>query len=180
MSRSLPHLQEQALQRSDEFCARYSKPRRRHGRKAGGATVGAAPATRPRAKPATFYRPRDHEASALFQVVREHFDDFEKVYPERYQKAYGYWRPVIRSSIDKFVKCGDLKRGFARVRCPDCRKDFFVAFSCRSRFKSGLSLLRPEALFDPWIASECAGFRGRTASTVGIYHPPAAAGVLPI
>ena len=26
------------------------------------------------------------------------------VYPERYQKAYGYWRPVIRASIDKFLK----------------------------------------------------------------------------
>jgi hypothetical protein len=23
---------------------------------------------------------------------------------ERYQKAYGYWRPVMRSSIDKFMK----------------------------------------------------------------------------
>ena len=60
-------------------------------------------------------------------MVREHFDEFEKVYPERYQKAYGYWRPVVRSSIDKFVKGGDLKQGFARVRCPDCRKEFFVA-----------------------------------------------------
>jgi ribosomal protein S27E len=65
--------------------------------------------------------------------VQEHFDEFERVYPERYQKTYGYWRPVIRSSIDKFVKCGDLKQGFARVRCPDCHKEFFVAYSCRQR-----------------------------------------------
>jgi hypothetical protein len=66
-------------------------------------------------------------------MVREHFDEFERVYPERYQKGYGYWRPVIRASIDKFVKCGDLKQGFARVRCPDCHKEFFVAYSCRQR-----------------------------------------------
>jgi ribosomal protein S27E len=66
-------------------------------------------------------------------VVREHFDEFERVYPERYQERYGYWRPVIRSSIDKFMKCGDLKEGFARVRCPDCKEEFFVAFSCRQR-----------------------------------------------
>lgn len=116
MSGSLPRLQEQALHRSDEFCARYVKPRRSHGRKADRAAVGAALATRPQAKPALFYRPRDHEASPLFQVVREHFDEFERVYPERYQKAYGYWRAVVRSSIDKFVKCGDLREGFARVR----------------------------------------------------------------
>jgi len=25
--------------------------------------------------------------------------EFERVYPERYQKVYGYWRPVVRSSI---------------------------------------------------------------------------------
>jgi hypothetical protein len=55
------------------------------------------------------------------------------MYAERYQERYGYWRPVIRSSIDKFMKCGDLKEGFARVRCPDCKEEFFVAFSCRQR-----------------------------------------------
>jgi len=31
--------------------------------------------------------------------VRDYFDEFERVYPERYQKVYGYWRPVVRSSI---------------------------------------------------------------------------------
>jgi hypothetical protein len=40
---------------------------------------------------------------------------------------------VIRSSIDKFLKCGDLKEGFARVKCKDCGEEFFVAFSCRQR-----------------------------------------------
>ena len=28
---------------------------------------------------------------------------------------------------------GDLKLGFARVRCPKCREEFFVPFSCRVR-----------------------------------------------
>jgi hypothetical protein len=55
------------------------------------------------------------------------------VYPERFQQRYGFWRPVIRSSIDKFLKCGDLKEGFARVKCKDCGEEYFVAFSCRQR-----------------------------------------------
>jgi len=67
-----------------------------------------------------FYRSRDHEASPFFKVLRHQFDEFERVYPQKYQARYGYWRPVIRSSIDKFLKSGDLKEGFARVRCPDC------------------------------------------------------------
>ena len=49
------------------------------------------------------------------------------------QKAYGYWRPVIRASINKFLKCGDLKEGFARVSCPNCGKELFLAYSCRQR-----------------------------------------------
>ena len=80
-----------------------------------------------------FYRPRDREASPFFKIVRDRFDEFERVYPQRFQERYGYWRPVIRSSIDKFLKCGDLREGFARVRCPDCGEEFFVAFSCRQR-----------------------------------------------
>ena len=79
------------------------------------------------------YRPRDHEASLFFKIARDHFVGFERVYPERFQKRYGYYRPVIRSSIDKFLKCGDLKEGFARVRCKECGEEFFVAFSCRQR-----------------------------------------------
>ena len=89
---------------------------------------GRKPVTTPK-----FYRPRDHAASPFFKIVRERFDEFERVYPERFQQRYGYWRPVIRSSIDKFIKCGDLKEGFARVKCKDCGEEFFVAFSCRQR-----------------------------------------------
>ena len=83
--------------------------------------------------PGTFYRPRDHESSPFFIVLCDHFDEFERVYPEKFQAKYGFWRPIIRTSIDKFRKCGDLKEGFARVRCPDCQTEFFVAFSCRQR-----------------------------------------------
>jgi hypothetical protein len=79
------------------------------------------------------YRTRDLEASPFMAPVRDYFDEFEQVYPEQFQKRFGYWRPVIRTSIVKFLKCGDLKEGFARVRCPDCGTEFFVAFSCRQR-----------------------------------------------
>ena len=32
-----------------------------------------------------------------------------------------------------FLKCGDLEGGFARVRCPDCHHEMFVAFFCKQR-----------------------------------------------
>jgi ribosomal protein S27E len=37
------------------------------------------------------------------------------------------------NAVLDFLKCGDLREGFARVRCPDCRHEFFVAFSCKQR-----------------------------------------------
>ena len=65
---------------------------------------------------ATFYKPRSPEQSPFFKLVTDYFDEFEQVYSQNYEKKYGFWRPVIRSSIDKFLKCGDLKEGFARVK----------------------------------------------------------------
>jgi hypothetical protein len=55
------------------------------------------------------------------------------VYDERYAEKYGFWRPQIRKAVDAFLKCGDLHEGFARVRCPDCKHEFFVAYSCKQR-----------------------------------------------
>ena len=77
-----------------------------------GTLSGATPCPQDKKPLGTVYRPRNHE-TPFFKIVRDHFDDFEKVYPERYQAKYGYWRrfevpaggrPVIRSSIYKFLK----------------------------------------------------------------------------
>jgi hypothetical protein len=66
--------------------------------------------------------------------VNEYFDEFERIYPEKYEKTHGFWRPIIRITIDKFLKCGDLKEGFARVKCTQCGKELFVSYSCRQKY----------------------------------------------
>lgn len=83
--------------------------------------------------PLPLYQPRDPHASDLWQLLDQHFDTFRQVYDERYQDKYGYWRPIVQQSVAAFLKCGDLQRGFARVRCPDCKHEMFVAFSCKQR-----------------------------------------------
>jgi len=87
---------------------------------------------KPDSKP-EFYRPRNPEQSPFYKLVNEYFDEFERIYPEKYEKTHGYWRPIIRKSIEKFLKCGDLKEGFARVKCKQCGKELFVAYSCKVR-----------------------------------------------
>jgi hypothetical protein len=45
-------------------------------------------------------------------------------------------RSVVDDVVYDYLKCGDLKEGFARVQCtnPDCRKEYFLAFSCKGRW----------------------------------------------
>ncbi|MDH7502783.1 MAG: transposase zinc-binding domain-containing protein, partial [Verrucomicrobiota bacterium] len=79
------------------------------------------------------YRPRHPQESPFYQLVERFYPKFEAVYEERYQERYGFWRPIIGTVVRKFLECGDLKHGFARVRCPKCGEEFFVPFSCRGR-----------------------------------------------
>jgi hypothetical protein len=39
----------------------------------------------------------------------------------------------VRGEFERFLTCGILAHGFVRVRCPTCRDDLLVAFSCRGR-----------------------------------------------
>ena len=83
---------------------------------------------------AVVYRPRSPTESPLYLLMAEHFDRFESLYPERFTRSHGYFRPVISDVVRAYLKCGDLTRGFARVRCPDCHHEYLLAFSCRGRW----------------------------------------------
>ena len=66
-----------------------------------------------------FYRPRQPKKTAFYQLVERFYPQFKAVYEERYQERYGFWRPIIATAVEKFLECGDLQQGFARVRCPE-------------------------------------------------------------
>ena len=68
---------------------------------------------------AAFYRPRKPWESPLYRLVEGYYERFERVYADRFQHKYGFWRPVIRKAVEEYLKCGDLREGFARVRCPE-------------------------------------------------------------
>jgi hypothetical protein len=82
---------------------------------------------------ARVYRSRRPHESPLYQLLDRHFDEFQRVYHDRFGQRYGPWRPVVPRTVQCFLGCGDLREGFARVRCPRCRHELFVAFSCRRR-----------------------------------------------
>ena len=63
------------------------------------------------------YQPREPKASPLYRSIRNHFAEFESVYEERYQKRFGVLRDVVRDVIYKYLGCGDLRNGFALIKC---------------------------------------------------------------
>ena len=85
------------------------------------------------------YHPRNPTDSSLWNVLNNHYDDFEKHYEEKYEKKYGYFRPVIKKVVEEYLKCGNLKEGFARVRCPQFV--FSIPIILRLYFKYNRKLL---------------------------------------
>ena len=91
----------------------------------GGRALARAPCV---AQPVV-YRRREPEKTALYRVVLENLRTFEAL-------ADQTDRPVPRfvvREMERYLDCGILQRGFARVHCQDCGYDRLVAFSCKGR-----------------------------------------------
>lgn len=82
-------------------------------------------------RPSDAYRPRERAASALYHVVRDHFETF------RLQAAGlrdgGGLPGFVEQEIGACLSCGWLAGGFARLRCTRCPTERLVAFSCKGR-----------------------------------------------
>ncbi len=97
--------------------------------------TGATAACRPDgAGPVRMYKPRRPQASPLFRLVADQFRTLQLVYDERFAPTYGAWRAVVPEVADKFLACGVLEHGFARVRCDACAHEYLLAFSCKARY----------------------------------------------
>jgi hypothetical protein len=81
----------------------------------------------------TVYRPRNPRASSLYQLLDTHFETLKRLWEERFEQRYGFWRPFWDPAVFSYMDCGLFESGFARVVCPECRFEFLVAFSCKGR-----------------------------------------------
>ena len=48
-----------------------------------------------------FYRRRTPRESPLFQLLEQHFDEFERVYPDRYRERYGFFLSVDNQTFTR-------------------------------------------------------------------------------
>jgi len=79
--------------------------------------------------PKSVYRPRNPQNSPYYQCVEDHFETFEQVYDERFERRYGFFRPYVKQVIYRYLDCGVLHNGFARVRCDNCGHEYLLALA---------------------------------------------------
>ena len=113
-----------------------------------------APGSKASAADAPVYRPRKPEASPLWQLVTHHAGAFLDVYDDRYAARYGPLRAVVPRALESFQRCGVLAHGFARVRCPDCRHEYLLAFSCKQRCLCPSCHAKRQAAFGTFVTEE--------------------------
>ncbi len=101
--------------------------------------------------PAAVYEPRNPRTSSLYALVEDYYEELERVYDDRYQQQYGRWRPVIGEVMRKYLDCGDLHRGFARLGCDDCRYQAILAYSCKCRLFCPSCQQKRVLLFAEWL-----------------------------
>jgi hypothetical protein len=68
---------------------------------------------------AAVYRPRNPQSSDYYRCVEDYFETFVGIYDEHFSRQYGFWRSYVEQVIYRYLDCGDLHNGFARVKCTD-------------------------------------------------------------
>ena len=65
--------------------------------------------------------------SPYYQCVEDNFKTLEQVYDEHFAKQHGFFRPYVIKVIYRYLDCGILHNGFARVKCEDFNHEFLLA-----------------------------------------------------
>ena len=56
-----------------------------------------------------------------------------QIWDDQYASSFSFWRDYVTKVIHRYLECGDLHFGFARVRCEGCGHEYLLAFSCKRR-----------------------------------------------
>jgi len=100
------------------------------------------------------YQPRNPQDSAYYHCVEDNFETFEQVYEDRFERQYGFFRPYVKHVICRYLDCGILHNGFARVRCEECGHEYLLAFSCKRRHFCPSCHQKRVVEFGEWICEE--------------------------
>lgn len=103
--------------------------------------------------PESVYRQRDPQSSPYYQYVEEHFESFERVYEDRFERQYGFYRPYVKQVIYRYLDCSILCNGFTRLRCKGCGHEYLLAFSCKCRHFCPYCHAKRVVEFGEWLCA---------------------------
>jgi hypothetical protein len=78
------------------------------------------------------YRRHRPERTALYRAVQGHLETYLALARDGHDDGEGVPR-YVEGEFRRYLECGILAHGFARVRCGGCGHDFLIAFSCKGR-----------------------------------------------
>jgi len=97
------------------------------------------------------YRPPTAPGVTALRLWSDHLQRLRTVYDDRFAREYGPWRPVVAQVADKFLACGILDHGFARIRCDACANGYLLAFSCKCRYFCPSCHAKRHAIWAQWL-----------------------------
>jgi hypothetical protein len=74
------------------------------------------------------YKRREPEKTDFYKIVFHYHEEYEEVYPKRFEKEYGYLRKRVIEVVRKFLDCGILEHGMARIYCRECGNGLIQVF----------------------------------------------------
>jgi len=69
------------------------------------------------------YGPRQPQSTPLYRLLDARYGVVKGEWEERFESCFGFWRGFVDGAVARYLDCGILENGFARVRCGDCRKE---------------------------------------------------------
>jgi Transposase zinc-binding domain len=105
-------------------------------------------------EPAGIYRPRHAERAVVYGLFEEDSERYAEEDEGRYEARDGSPRKVVPTAVEGYLACGRLEGGFARIRCPDCRAELLLAFSCCTRKFCASWQAKRSALFAERVVTE--------------------------
>ncbi len=79
------------------------------------------------------YQQRNSQSTPLYFLVEFLYDKVKAVWEQRFERSYGFWRGFLDDIVMRYLDCGVLESGFARVFCDHCKDEYLLPYSCKCR-----------------------------------------------
>ncbi len=84
----------------------------------------------PRVRPS--YTPRRPEKSTLYRIVQQHINTLFAEAEASSDSGAGY-PAYVKRAFERYLSCGQISCGFARIKCGSCGHEQILPFSCKGR-----------------------------------------------